>query len=379
MSAPAKKSTGKTDRAAFVFRWLRAIKRDTRLKSADAMTALDAIEWVDDDLEFFRSARELGKAIRVAESTAEASLTRLRSAGFLSRVAGSKAARSKNGGRLANTYRLEIPEIPAEVSTENSGETDKEVSPGKSGKSEGVSPGFSGRVSPEFSGTNTLEQPQKSRRAQRAPANPRDDVALVDTVVIDDADANAATSAGAAKRARFTGGGSLADRALEAQRLVPASAPETEADPASAHFKAGADVTLDELDRLHAAARDALARQEAARALGDALELFDHEADEFAPEVINWLAQGDADARATVVAAVVEAVDGAAEGREGRWKIVVRAMRRVVTTEYSGERGIAFADAAEVALREATRPIFRERDARRKAAKVREVEESKNV
>lgn len=365
MSAPAKKSTGKTDRAAFVFRWLRAIKRDPRLKSADAMTALDAIEWVDADLEFFRSARELGKAIRVAESTAEASLTRLRSAGFLSRVAGSKAARSKNGGRLANTYRLEIPEIPAEVSTENSGETGQEVSPGKSGKSEGVSPENSGRVSPEKPGTNTLEQPQESRRAQRAPANPRDDVALVDTVVIDDADANAATSAGARERARLTGGGSLADRALEAQRLIPASAPETEPDPASAHFKDGNDVTLDEFDRLHAQARDALARQAAAQALGDALEMFDDEAEELAPEIINGLIQGDADARATISAVVVDAVDGAAEGREARWKAIRRAVRAVVLAHGFGT---GMADAAEADLKKATRPIFTERDGARKAA-----------
>ena len=374
MSAPAKKSTGKTDRAAFVFRWLRAIKRDTRLKSADAMTALDAIEWVDDDLEFFRSARELGKAIRVAESTAEASLTRLRGAGFLSRVAGSKAARSKNGGRLANTYRLEIPEIPAEVSTENSGETDKEVSPGKSGKSEGVSPENSGRVSPEKPGTNTMDHPMESRRAPRAPANPRDDVALVDTVVIDDADANVAASAGARERARYDDAGSLAAMALEARNLLPASAPETEPDPASAHFKDGADVTLDEFDRLHAAAREAQARQEAARTLGDALGIDEFGGDCAASDVINGLVGSDPQSRASIASLVLNRVAAKPPAsRQTVWDGIRRAVRGVAFAHGYGSGG---GDVAEDALVAAINQEAAERQAAQLAAKV-EMEEAR--
>ncbi|PZX27519.1 hypothetical protein H9N28_07145 [Rhodobacter capsulatus] len=231
-------------------------------------------------------------------------------------------------------------------------------------------------------GPNLTENPPDGAGASTPPAPDTPEDGAVCDVEAQDQDANAATSAGAVERARLTSGvSSLADRAREAQTLIPVTAVDCGDDPAALHFKDGVDVSLDEFDRLHAQAREALARQDAARALGDALELLDNEADELAPEVLNGLVQSDAEARAAIAAAVVDAVDGAAEGREGRWKMVVRAVRRVITTEYSGERGIACADAAEAVLREATRPIFRERDAARKAAKVKAevVEESQNV
>ncbi len=230
-------------------------------------------------------------------------------------------------------------------------------------------------------GPNLLDDRPDGVGAQSRPSPDAPDCGAVCDVEDNDQDANAAASAGARDRARLTGGGSLAALALEAQRIVPASAPETEPDPAAAYFKDGVDVSLDELDRLMAQAREALARQEAARALGDALELLDNEADELAPEIINGLVDGDEDARATFAAAVVDAVDGAAEGRTNRWRMVISAMRRVITTEYSGERGVACADAAEAVLREATRPIFRERDAARKAARaqISTMEEPRNV
>lgn len=239
-----------TKKARFVFRWLRAIKRDPRLKSVDALTALDAIEWLDDDLEFYRSARKLGEAIRVSESTAAASQSRLRDAGFLSRVAGSKAARSMNGGRLANTYRLEIPESQTEVSTENSVETVEVVSTGRTGKTEGVSTGNSVEVSTENPVTISLEQSLEGGRASRAPANSLDEGCDTETVL----DA----SAGARERARSDDAHGPDHSASDPEVasflfLVPEHAPADGIAPLPVlNPKRGRHITLEERDMLAA-------------------------------------------------------------------------------------------------------------------------------
>lgn len=163
-----------TEKAAYAFAWLRAVKRCPNLKAVDAVTALDLVELLDDDLCLFRSAAALGRAIRCSESTAEASLGRLRRAGLIVLVEqGGKGPVGPNGGRRANTYRIAVEEFSPEIF----GKTGLEVSHEKLGKTaikaDGVSPKFSGMVSPDNSGTISLEQSQEGAGALGArPAPP---------------------------------------------------------------------------------------------------------------------------------------------------------------------------------------------------------------
>lgn len=163
----------KTQKAAFIFAFLDALKRDPEMKPRDAFAALFFIDIVGDDLRFYMSARHLADLMRCKESTAEASLGRFRARQYLLIAETPKATSGENGGRLANTYVMSIPDA---VSPENLVKTCLEVSPGKSGKTtkshKEVSPEISGKVSPEKSGTITREKPLEGGRAlRRAPVS----------------------------------------------------------------------------------------------------------------------------------------------------------------------------------------------------------------
>jgi len=99
-----------TARAALAFAWLRAVKRDHRLKHVDRTVALDLVEWPSSDGTFFRSAAAVAEAVGVSTSTAEAAIGRLRQCGLLHKVEGARPASSRKVGRAANTYCLTIPD-----------------------------------------------------------------------------------------------------------------------------------------------------------------------------------------------------------------------------------------------------------------------------
>ncbi|WP_151717558.1 hypothetical protein [Gemmobacter serpentinus] len=189
-------SNPKSQKATFIFTFLDALKRDPEMKPRDAFAALFFIEIVGDDFRFFMSARRLADLMRCEESTAEASLGRFRAREYLLIAETPKATSGENGGRLANTYVMSIPDA---VSPEKSVKTCLRVSPGKSGNTtkplKEVSPEKSGKVSPEKSGTITRKKSLEGGRAPKgAPANSIKDVY---SVIIESEDRHLETDAAA--------------------------------------------------------------------------------------------------------------------------------------------------------------------------------------
>lgn len=113
MTSASKRS--KTEKAAFIFSFLRAVSVHPELKDVDAMSALHVTHLVDDHLELYMSAEHLSKLLRKkSDKPAKISLARLRRYGFMVKISvrsdvGASQYRP-NGGRAATDYRLSIPD-----------------------------------------------------------------------------------------------------------------------------------------------------------------------------------------------------------------------------------------------------------------------------
>ena len=172
----------KQEQASRKFLWLEALQhaiaaearignRHKRLTWTDLGTAVSLIRWADADLRFFRAYKDIAADCAFSTNTAEASMRRLRDAGFLIVLDPKRPVSGRSGGRPATTYSIILPasfskrdgENQPPVSPSQVGETvgdavgdDHEVSPSGLGE---VFPSGLGGLSPSGLGTNPLEEP----------------------------------------------------------------------------------------------------------------------------------------------------------------------------------------------------------------------------
>jgi len=168
----------KQEQASRKFLWIEAVRlaiaaearsgnRHKGLTWTDLGTAASLIRWADAEMRFFRAYKDIAADCAFSTNTAEASMRRLRDAGFLIVLDAKKPVSGRSGGRPATSYAIVLPASStrkdggnqASVSPSRVGETesgDHEVSPSPLGE---VSPSPLGGLSPSPLGTISMEEP----------------------------------------------------------------------------------------------------------------------------------------------------------------------------------------------------------------------------
>lgn len=147
-------------KASAIFDWLRAVKQVAGLGESGYQTALDLIEYFDDDLCCFRSGAELGDAIGRRRQTAAAALDKLVDVGLLEIVDGPDRRRAlRSARRPPKTYRATIP---AALLPAGRGKTqDGGLARSGAQNSEGVLRSRTGRLLPSGLRNHSMDEPME--------------------------------------------------------------------------------------------------------------------------------------------------------------------------------------------------------------------------